>query len=448
MNLHLNSLVIRNFRCFSECDVTFQERLTVLIADNGRGKSTIMDAAALILAQFVDELTGGRQSDGIAKGDVRLARLEDNPAVPRTPSHLECSVNIDAVEVSWIRERRKFEKQTRRSPKSISGLLDAISTVKAGLLATDEELLLPVVAYYPSTRFSSSGYFGDRKHRKPPILIGRLDGYRGFLDPLSDSRHFNEWYEQKVAAVKKHAPTGAAREGSALQQLTAVRVAVNGVLEPTGWGQIDWDQTQQCVVAEHPVQGRLPLASLSSGVRNMVAMTADLAHRCARLNPALGEDAARRTTGIVLIDEVDLHLHPSWQQRVVGLLRDAFPCIQFILSTHSPQVLSTVHADCIRIVKLCDGDGQVETPQFQTRGVESADVLATIMNVDPVPRVEEAEWLNRYRALIEDGTHEGQDGLELRHRLTDHFGLQHPLMLDCDRLIRFSAFKRRAAGGS
>src|SRR5262249_37770750 len=163
---------------------------------------------------------------------------------------------------------------------------------------------------------------------------------------------------------------------------------------PTGWGNIDWDQDQGCVVAEHGSHGRLPLVALSSGVRNMVALTADLAHRCARLNPALGEDAARDTPGVVLIDEVDLHLHPTWQQKVVALFQNAFPRIQLIVSTHSPQVLSTVNVDSIRLIKLRDGHGQVETPQFQTKGVESADVLAAIMGVDPIPTVEEAKWLS------------------------------------------------------
>jgi predicted ATP-binding protein involved in virulence len=92
----------------------------------------------------------------------------------------------------------------------------------------------------------------------------------------SDSRHFNEWYERQVTAVRTYTPTGANRDDSPLRQLTAVRTAVDDVLKPTEWGRIDWDQAQGCVVAEHPVQGRLPLSALSSGVRNMIAVAADL----------------------------------------------------------------------------------------------------------------------------------------------------------------------------
>jgi predicted ATP-binding protein involved in virulence len=179
----------------------------------------------------------------------------------------------------------------------------------------------------------------------------------------------------------------------------------------------------------------------------MVALTADLAHRCASLNPDLREDAAAKTPGIVLIDEVDLHLHPSWQQRVVELLQSAFGAMQIVVTTHSPQVLSTVYSESVRIVRHHDADSSVEPVTFQTRGVESADVLAQIMGVDATPHVKEARDLQRLRGLIESGEAETAEGLALRQSLLKHFGESHPLMLDCARLERFVAFKRKQKTG-
>ena len=138
-----------------------------------------------------------------------------------------------------------------------------------------------------------------------------------------------------------------------------------------------------------------------------------------------------------------MHLHPRWQQQVLGLLREAFPAMQMVVTTHSPQVLSTVDVESIRIVRHTDGVGSIEHPRFQTRGVESADVLAEIMGVDPTPRVPEAIKMSRYRALIEDGLVEGDEAQSLRHQLLEHFGSRHPLMIQCDRLIRFQEFKIR-----
>jgi predicted ATP-binding protein involved in virulence len=145
---------------------------------------------------------------------------------------------------------------------------------------------------------------------------------------------------------------------------------------------------------------------------------------------------------MLMVDEVDMHLHPSWQQLVVELLRKAFPLLQMVLSTHSPQVLSTVDKGSIRIVSLGDGgQGLIGTPTMQTRGVESADALAAIMAVDAEPPIEEARWLREYRALIEDGKAESSDALSLKDKLISHFGETHPVIVECNRLIRFQAFK-------
>jgi predicted ATP-binding protein involved in virulence len=107
-----------------------------------------------------------------------------------------------------------------------------------------------------------------------------------------------------------------------------------------------------------------------------------------------------------------------------------------------------VNKESIRVIRLQDGESSIQTPILQTRGVMSADILATIMGVDPVPQIEEASWLSRYRAHIEDGGGDSQEAQELRAKLISHFGGTHPLIVDCDRLIRFQAFrlKRKEPG--
>ena len=146
----------------------------------------------------------------------------------------------------------------------------------------------------------------------------------------------------------------------------------------------------------------------------------------------------------MLVDEIDLHLHPSWQQRVLSDLMRTFPNTQFIVTTHSPQVLTTVKNESIRILtKDHEDKWMADAPAEQTRGVESADALYNAMGVDPVPPVKEAKQLYSYRALIENGEHGTEEGQSLREKLVQHFGADHPLIRDCDRLIRFQQFKRR-----
>ena len=445
MNLRLNHLRLHNFRCFGECAITFHENLTVLVADNGRGKTAIMDAAALALARFVDEFTGSRQSDGIGEGDVRLVRGNGNSLRPQLPTQLDAAATIDGSEVEWSCWRKQLHRGAMQFGDAESELFDLVHKLRSNLSpqSSGEFLeVLPIVVYYASTRFSRRGDFGTPLQSKTPRFTGRRSGYGTFLDPLI-AQQFNDWYHEKHRDAQSHIPSGARGEASPFKLLAAVRDAVDTILEPTEWGRIDWDEQRRCVVAEHPVQGKLPLNVLSSGIRGMITVAADLAQRCARLNPMFGEDATRLTPGLVLIDEIDLHLHPAWQQRVVGLLREAFPAIQFILSTHSPQVLSTVNSESIRVIKLCDGNGQIETPQFQTRGVESADILAKLMDVDPVPKIEEAGWLSDYRAFVQNAQYETAEARELWQRLVAHFGVIHPVLAEIEVLRRLQEFKLR-----
>ncbi|MFW6002081.1 MAG: hypothetical protein ACOCQD_01970, partial [archaeon] len=146
----------------------------------------------------------------------------------------------------------------------------------------------------------------------------------------------------------------------------------------------------------------------------------------------------------VLIDEIELHHHPSWQQKIIDSLQWAFPYIQFIVTTNSPQVLSTVDNNSIRIISKSNrGSQYIETPQFQTRGIDSSYILAVLMGVDPKPDIQEVRDLNEYIVLIENNEIEREKAKDLRKKLETHFGKDHYVILDCDRLIRMQKFKQR-----
>ena len=448
--IRLDALRIQNYRCISEGTVTFNKDVTVLVADNGIGKTTLLDAASLMTAKFVDALTGITQSSGLLQSDVRLAKVDGAAQTPCTPTELHATGSLNDKRIEWGCRRKRHNKTPRHSPKDVAAVTSVINCLRSTTTDKNDperevilpDVTLPVVAYYRSNRFALNTYFGDSRRRRITPIKGQLSGYHNYLEPLSDSFHFNTWYRQLVLDVRNRPVTGARRQDSTLQQLAAVNTAVEQVLEPTGWGTIDWDEAQQCVIARHSVHGQLPIALLSSGIRTTLALAADIAHRCARLNPSLGQDIARLTPGVVLIDEVDLHLHPAWQQLIVALLRTAFPAVQFILSTHSPQVLSTVDSSAIRVIKIQDGKADMRSPLLQTRGVESADVLARVMEVDPVPKVEQAAWLTAYRALLQSGSHESDEGRSIWERLVAHFGSDHPVLTDIEVIRRLQDFKR------
>jgi predicted ATP-binding protein involved in virulence len=458
--LRLDRLFLRNFRCFAECTIDLHPTLTVLVAENGRGKTAVLDAIAIALGLFVDTIASGRQAHGFDRSDIRLVRGEDGAMAPSLPVELAANGTADGERLSWSRAVSSLGKvrvrTANRDAKTLHKAAERLRERLTGFASGEREQPppLPLVAFYGTGRLWSEHRLTKGKRIADSSAMGRVAGYLDSLSSSSSFKAFADWYERTANAARSATAVAYGPSERPEKLLAAVRDATRIVLEPTRWRNVDWEfppnnelgqpKARGYLVVEHPDHGRLPLAALSDGVRNMVALVADLAHRCVRLNPHFGEQAAKLTPGILLIDEVDMHLHPRWQQLVVGLLRQAFPAMQIVVSTHSPHVLSTVDVTSIRVIRLQNGNGVLVTPRFQTRGVESADVLAAIMGVDPVPQVDEARELSSYRDLIEDGAAETPKAQTLRTKLVEHFGHDHPLIADCDRLIRFQAFKRSA----
>jgi predicted ATP-binding protein involved in virulence len=203
------------------------------------------------------------------------------------------------------------------------------------------------------------------------------------------------------------------------QAIHVVKSSVNCLItEMTGWRDIAYSaKYHQQLVLSHPEQGTLPLEMLSDGLRNMVAMVADLAFRAFKLNPHLKHEAAKQTQGIVLIDEVDMFLHPSWQQTVLRSLQNAFPKIQFIVTTHSPQVLTTVAKKHIRVITLNDNIATAREPDFSPLAHESGDALTRIMGTHREPEMPLQDSIRRYELLVRSGLEDSDNARNLRQEL-------------------------------
>ena len=124
----------------------------------------------------------------------------------------------------------------------------------------------------------------------------------------------------------------------------------------------------------------LPFQALSDGQRSLVVLAADIAWRAAQLNPFHGEQAPQLTRGVVLIDELELHLHPAWQRNVLGSLRTAFPKVQFVVTTHSPQVLASTEPAWVRLL----GESSAVVPGY-SRGKDTNAILRELMGVPERP---------------------------------------------------------------
>ena len=201
------------------------------------------------------------------------------------------------------------------------------------------------------------------------------------------------------------------------KDLSAVRNAIVSMIDGVSDPHVEVDPLRFSVSVTLPggLKRSLELDQLSGGQRAVLALAADLAWRMAQGNPHL--DDPLRSEAIALIDEIELHLHPSWQQRILIDLRRTFPNTQFIVSTHSPQVLTTVHPE--HVVELAHEDGRIVAGAAAgwTYGAEAGDVLSVVMGVEERPANDFTEKLARYRRLINDDHGESQEALALRQEL-------------------------------
>jgi predicted ATP-binding protein involved in virulence len=442
--MHLDELELRNFRRFKELTLSLHPNLTVIVAENGGGKTAVLDGIAVALRYFVDELRSV-SSSGFAKGDVRLAQTASGSMVPTPPTSLMASATIAGQSTSWQRTLASLEGRTTHADASqlrsrARELLQKLIAHADGL--ESEPPSLPLIAYYGTGRLWSEHKLTEPKVKTAKDLSLQVNAYLDCLSPSSSYNHFVAWFEKVVREAQNEAQTKVPSPHRPQQLLAAVRQAVDTVLSPSGWSTLDWDFLTSEVVAVHLEQGRLAVSLLSDGIRNLIALVADLAHRAVRLNPHLGERACAACPGIVLIDEVDMHLHPSWQQSVVVLLQQAFPEVQFVVTTHSPLVISTVPGASVRIVM---SDGTVTQPDEQTEGYDSTFALGTVFGVDSSPPVATAQALSEYRRLIEQGQSESERALKLCGDLTEHFGETHPAIIATKGLKQLQDLKARMA---
>lgn len=413
INMKIQHLILHNFRKYDDVKFFFHENFNVLIGDNGAGKTTILDALAIMLNTYFQGSgipTGG---SGINKEDARFIVREKEGQVFREKESkvwLKASARIDDHSLEW---RRDKGDRGGKAKELVNLGIAARESITSGA-----ERKLPLLLYYGSGRLWNI-------HKKITIEKpgSQLDAYRYCLDPKSDQNAFEKWFKKlSYSELQKR---------QKIPALDAVREAVLHCIPGASNFYHDTDEDQIMIHLDR--EGLLPFNYLSDGFRNMVAMVADIAHRASRLNPHFAGNAAKETSGVVLIDEIDLHLHPKWQRRVVTDLRKAFPNLQFIATTHSPFILQSLKPgqviDLEQSISAEQWDvlsSDVAAPgpgsSFSNRSIE--DIVEEIMGV-PVPQ-RSSRYMDMYEAakryygvLQEANTADGAEKEKLKRKLDE-----------------------------
>lgn len=334
--MKIRKLRLQNFRGFEDKTFDFSDQFNVLIGDNGTGKTSVLSALATAFSPFIGQFIS--TSTEIPQDDVRRLRQRSGQTItlePQYPVVIACEVffidknykwdltrhSADSMFEGHITERHNVYMWSQGNPLNLGG----------------DKTFAPLIAYYGTGRLWGTSREEAIEWDKPG---SRFEGYEGCLDPAPNATSLLGWLKrQEAIALQDKAASGVFK---------AVTQAIAQCME--GWGGVFYDFKEDDLIAISVDDSRaLPFRMLSDGERNMLAMVADIARRAAILNPHLEERALAETPGIVLIDELDLHLHPRWQRRVVDNLRETFPNLQFIATTHSPFIIQS-----LRIGELID----------------------------------------------------------------------------------------------
>ena len=268
------------------------------------------------------------------------------------------------------------------------------------------------MAYYDTDRAVVDAI---RRGPKRKAATSRYLALAGALAAKTSFRELFEWfYEKENEELREQ------RERQSLDyrlnDLSAVRNAITSMVHGVSEPHVEM-RPMRFVVSQR-LGGRTEkrsLAELSGGCRAVLALAGDLAWRMAQGNPHLSNPL--HSEAVVLIDEVDLHLHPSWQQRILRDLTRTFPNAQFIVSTHSPQVLTTVMPE--QVVELYREDGAVLASRTAatTYGAEAGEVLVAVMGVEARPANDFTRKLGEYLRLVGRGEGMSEAATGLRNEL-------------------------------
>lgn len=355
--MRVRELVLSNFRVFGEqAPFVFSDRVAVIAGVNGKGKTAIMDALALLASQLLPLISPARS------GYRTMAPTEVHAQAPR--ADLALKVNCVGTPIDF---RLSYSRQTRKMTRNTVpvAVRDRVKEAYGDPNRAGDQA--PLVVYYTKDRA------GFRLPRSLPRDLPRdqsLAYVRALRSRMIDYRDFMARYKVWTG------PNGQSRNAEAFGR--ALATFLDGFSDPK--------------VEESPLRLRvnkageaLYLDQLSDGEPSLLAIVADLVRRLSLANPEISDPL--QGGGVVWIDEIELHLHPTWQRNVIEKLRTTFPNIQFIATTHSPFVIQSLRAG-----ELINLDPE-EFAEYADKSIE--DIAENVMGVE-VPQKSE-----RYRQMME-----------------------------------------------
>jgi predicted ATP-binding protein involved in virulence len=404
--LEVTSLKLQNFRAFKDVDIKIPDKkLTVIIGNNGGGKSTILDAIYHNISWLHNRMTKkGGGGEPINDLDLTLGSKAGFSSII-TKFKLNKSISIDMELVN-------IQDGVETSKKSHIKDITKIGSMYKKAKLFNEKVNLPILAYYTVNRALDVNS-KDMASFDETSSIKEVDQFEGYIDSLNgkaDFKFFFRWFK-RLDDIEKHQKIK--NEASFLNELSEIeeldisaeeilkllkdkrskfkasksvsdaqkiKNSLNYVIDlfMPGYGNLEIQMEPYLSLILEKNKQKLNVLQLSQGEKTLLALVLDISRRLITLNPSLPNPLDGN--GIILIDEFDLHLHPEWQRNVVRGLSKAFKNCQFIVTTHSPQIIGEVKHNQLIIMKR-DDDNKIDYYQpTQSYGLTSNDILDEIMN--------------------------------------------------------------------
>lgn len=393
--MYLKQICLENFKCFEKLDVNFKEKMTVIVGENGAGKTTLLEGIAIAVSTMFTALEGVK-GKGIDKTQARLKAYtigSTSDVQAQFPVKISALGEIGGQEIQWERSLNTSKGQT--TIKDAKELTSIAADYQKRLRDGDTALKLPLLAYY------GTGRLWDYHREKQNDIFEtstRTNGYIDSVDGTANIKLMMNWFAKMTIQKYQNQENGL----GPIPELEAVFSAMEKCYKQiTGSdsAKIQYNMgTKELDVSYMDETGkrmRIPINQLSDGYKGTISLVADIAYRMAVLNPQYLGNVCSETEGIVLIDEVDLHLHPAWQQRILSDLTSIFPKIQFIVTTHAPEVINSISREHVLVME----NNQVFTAPAETYGKDANGILRTIMRVQERPKAVAEQFERFYHAM-------------------------------------------------
>jgi predicted ATP-binding protein involved in virulence len=378
--VRIDRLEIKNFKKFSDFSLNLHPQFTLLVGDNGTGKTTILDALAIAAGVWLVNAPDSKLSNSgrnILPAEIRLEVLQTGDQRSRLveckPVKILAEGHIDDSVIAWLRQINQKGSRT-----SNAGSTDALKII-AKLFERDESgenIWFPVIAYYGAGRAWLPSNKLDSKAKQSSASRRWYAFYDCFEERIRIADIQNWFQKEALASVN--------RQGRMRSGYKVVEFAILHCIPDADDIWFDPDRNEIFISIDQQQQ---PFSNLSAGQKMMVALVADIAIKIVTQNASfLTEELSmddeslplllQQTPGLVLIDEIDVHLHPKWQRQVVDDLKTTFPLIQFVCTTHSPFIIQSISQGELRSLDTTD----VQFLEYENQSIE--DIAESIQSVD------------------------------------------------------------------